>query len=122
MRTSAGHDIAAIQASRTAAEASAIGSSMDVNDVGEIGQFLATLLVLQGVDGISEADKNTLIPNLRQWRKKFAGRLASDTSERCLAMLENDRWVVKFRIGHDTVTLIVAAFVWKRHAAHASKR
>lgn len=67
---------------------------MTVDEVGEIGQFLATLLVLQGAADVDESDKGILIPKLNQWKRTYSGRLASDTSERCLALLNNDSFVL----------------------------
>jgi hypothetical protein len=66
---------------------------MTVDEMGEIGQFLATLLVLQGTGDVDESDKAVLIPKLKQWKTIYSGRLASDTSERCLALLTDDSFV-----------------------------
>lgn len=88
-RTPAGQGLAALQAKRTALAASEIGS-MSVDEVGEIGQFLSTLLVLQGVANVDAEDKAILIPKLRQWERAFPGRLAANTSDRCLALLTDD--------------------------------
>lgn len=71
---------------------------MSIDDVGEIGQFLSTLLLLQGTADVDEADKNTLIPALKRWKRQFpSGRLASEASERCLTLLQDDKYV-KFRL------------------------
>lgn len=70
-------------------EASEIGSR-SADDVGEIGQFLSTLMCLQGVTDVRPEDKAILLPKLRQWERTFAGRLASSTSERCIALLIDD--------------------------------
>ncbi|KAJ7756185.1 hypothetical protein B0H16DRAFT_1538938 [Mycena metata] len=72
LRSPAGNGIAAMQAKRIADSASEI-IVMSVDDVGEIGQFLATLLLLQGIQD-----------------RKFEGRLASETAGRCLALLTAD--------------------------------
>lgn len=63
---------------------------MPPDSIAEIGQFLATLLLLQGIAEVDEADKATLVPKLKQWERRFQGRLASDTSERCLALITDD--------------------------------
>lgn len=88
-RTPAGQGLAALQAKRTAQAVSEI-SNMGPDEVGEIGQFLATLLLLQGTAGVDASDKSALVPKLKQWKRTYAGRLASDTSERCLALLMDD--------------------------------
>jgi hypothetical protein len=93
MRTSQGQGLAALQTKRTAQAAADI-SSMTVDDVGEIGQFLATLLVLQGTAEVDESDKAILVPKLKQWKRTYSGRLASDTSDRCLALLIDDPFVL----------------------------
>ncbi|RDB25167.1 hypothetical protein Hypma_007980 [Hypsizygus marmoreus] len=89
-RTPEGRVLAALQAKRTAEAASTIGS-MTADEVGEIGQFLSTLLVLQGIADIDDSDKAILIPKFKQWERDFSGRLASETSSRCLALLTDDR-------------------------------
>lgn len=81
--------MAALQAKRTAEAVSEIGS-MSADEVGEIGQFLSTLLVLQGIADVEDSDKAILIPKLKQWERAFPGRLASNTSGRCLAILTDD--------------------------------
>ena len=67
---------------------------MTVDEVGEVGQFLSTLLVLQGVADVDELDKAALVSKLNQWKRIYSGRLASDTSERCLALLTDDPFVL----------------------------
>ena len=78
-----------IQTRRTA-EAISRNETLTVDDIGEIGQFLSTLLVLQGIANIDSTDKIILFPKLEQWEREYAGRLASDVSERCLALLKDD--------------------------------
>jgi hypothetical protein len=92
LHTTEGQGLAALQTKRTAQAMNDI-SSMSVDEVGEIGQFLATLLILQGTADVDESDKAVLIPKLKQWRRTYSGRLASDTSERCLALLRDDPFV-----------------------------
>ncbi|KAF8891872.1 hypothetical protein BD779DRAFT_153864 [Infundibulicybe gibba] len=88
-RTPAGQGLAALQTKRTAAAVDEI-DQMSADEVGEIGQFLATLLLLQGIGEVDPADKAILIPKLRKWERVFSGRLASDVSERCIALLLDD--------------------------------
>ena len=77
------------QARRTA-EAISQNVFLTADDIGEIGQFLSTLLVLQGIADIDSKDKTILLPKLEQWEREYPGRLASDVSERCLALLKDD--------------------------------
>lgn len=86
----AGAGIATIQAKRTV-ESTADIDNMNADELGETGQFLATLMVLQGIAEIPDGDKAVLISKFRQWSRRFPGRLAEDTSERCLALLEDNR-------------------------------
>ncbi|KAG6813761.1 hypothetical protein H0H92_007713 [Tricholoma furcatifolium] len=90
LRTPQGYGLAALQAKRMAESASSI-DSMPVDDIGEIGQFLSTLLVLQGRAGISDETKTILMSKMRVWQRDFRGTLASETSGRCIAQLgDND--------------------------------
>ncbi|KAF7324355.1 hypothetical protein MSAN_02521900 [Mycena sanguinolenta] len=65
-------------------------SAMNADEVGEVGQWLWTLLLLQGVQDVAEEDKTILLQNLPIWGRKFPGRLASDTTGRCQALLNDD--------------------------------
>ncbi|KAJ7026695.1 hypothetical protein C8F04DRAFT_1045389 [Mycena alexandri] len=89
LRSPAAEGIAALQAKRIANSASEI-TMMSVDDVGEIGQFLATLLLLQGVQDVADEDKAILLQHFPTWERKFSGRLASETAGRCLALLTAD--------------------------------
>ncbi|KAL0955721.1 hypothetical protein HGRIS_001939 [Hohenbuehelia grisea] len=88
LKTPEGYDITTLQAHRTAQEAEYM-SMLNATEVGEAGQFLSTLLLLQGAAAVADEDRNILIPKLRQWQRSFNG-LASDVSERCLAILTDD--------------------------------
>lgn len=63
---------------------------MSIDDVGEIGQFLSSILLLQGIQDVSAEDKAILLQHLPMWEQKYHGRLASDTAGRCLGLLTND--------------------------------
>jgi len=86
-RTPAGSDLAAIQAHRTAT--ADVDMLHDVDVVGEITQFLGTLLLLQGTTGVTQDDKKALLSQMSKWRKMFGGtrRTAEKASERCSALL-----------------------------------
>ncbi|KAJ7115565.1 hypothetical protein C8R43DRAFT_1038838 [Mycena crocata] len=89
LRTPTGQGLAALQVKRVASAATEIGS-MSVDDVGEIGQFMSTILLLQGIQDIAAEDKSILLHHLPIWERKFRGRLASETAGRCLALLTDD--------------------------------
>lgn len=55
--------------------------------IGEICQFLSTLLVLQGTTTIPEDTKNRLIPKLNTWRRRYNGQFPGETSDRCYQSL-----------------------------------
>ncbi|KAJ7452172.1 hypothetical protein B0H11DRAFT_2074643 [Mycena galericulata] len=89
LRSPAGAGLAALQANRVANNVDEI-PTMSVDDVGETGQFLSSLLLLQGTQDVSAEDKAILVQHLPDWERKYRGRLASDTAGRCLALLNND--------------------------------
>ncbi|KAF7373497.1 hypothetical protein MSAN_00559600 [Mycena sanguinolenta] len=89
LRSPAGAGLAALQAKRVASSDKEI-SAMNADEVGEVGQWLWTLLLLQGVQDVAEEDKTILLQNLPIWGRKFPGRLASDTTGRCQALLNDD--------------------------------
>ncbi|EAU91896.1 hypothetical protein CC1G_04663 [Coprinopsis cinerea okayama7 len=87
-KTPAGKDITSIFASRIAQLSDNNTFPLSQDEIAEIGQFFATLVVLQGQNGISEDDKKALLTRFKSWlRDSFAG----DTSERCLAVLNASR-------------------------------
>ena len=56
-----------------------------VAEVGEICQFLSTLLILYGTD-IDPEVRRGLIAKLRQWKTQYRGEFAAETAERCLSV------------------------------------
>ncbi|KDQ50887.1 hypothetical protein JAAARDRAFT_41677 [Jaapia argillacea MUCL 33604] len=82
-----GHGIAALQAKRM--NESEVEHT-DRDQIGEMCQFLATLLLLQGVNGIDADEKASLVKRLKKWERTFPGRLASTASSRSLAILNNE--------------------------------
>ncbi|KIM82518.1 hypothetical protein PILCRDRAFT_820376 [Piloderma croceum F 1598] len=86
-RSSAGSDLAAIQAHRTAIDPAS--TLLDIDTIGEITQFLGTLLLLQGTSGITEDDKKALLSKMNKWKNIYrgTGRVAEKASERCNALL-----------------------------------
>ncbi|KAF9016110.1 hypothetical protein BDZ89DRAFT_1022994 [Hymenopellis radicata] len=59
-------------------------------EIAELGQFLSTLLVLQGLDDIPADDRKKLFDQILQWVRTMPPVFAVETCERCLMMLEND--------------------------------
>lgn len=84
--------MAVTQAHRTAIS-DPVANDPDV--VGEIVQFLATLLLLQGTSSVSEEDKKEIIKKCTQWKQTFrnSGRVAESASERCIALLKTKKSV-----------------------------
>ena len=69
-------------------------SKLTQDQVAEVGQFYATLLLLQGQDGISEDDRKAAISRLTKWQRASSGTFAEETLERCLAALGGDKGYV----------------------------
>lgn len=86
-RTPAGSGLAVIQANRIATAPAA--TQLDIDTVGEITQFLSTLLVLQGTSEVAEEDKKALLLKVNQWKRTYkgTGRIAENASERCRTLL-----------------------------------
>jgi hypothetical protein len=91
--TPAGQGIAALYTHRLALSCSTLSDSSDPDTIAECCQFLATLLLVQGITDVDAQDKQTLLPALRAWIRKpaFRGRLASEASERVVWLLTSDR-------------------------------
>ncbi|KAH6910221.1 hypothetical protein BKA70DRAFT_1272516 [Coprinopsis sp. MPI-PUGE-AT-0042] len=64
-------------------------SGLPRDRVAEIGQFFATLLVLQGQSGISVDTKKAVIDRFKSWGRQWRGTFAQDTSDRCLVVLDD---------------------------------
>jgi hypothetical protein len=92
-RSPAGSDLAAIQAHRTAIDPAS--TLLDIDTIGEITQFLSTLLLLQGTSGITEDDKKALSSKMKKWENMYrgTGRVAENASERCNALLTSKSYV-----------------------------
>ncbi|KAF8555674.1 hypothetical protein OG21DRAFT_1507438 [Imleria badia] len=83
-KTPAGSDLVVLEATR-------IGNAVDdpsESEIGEICQFLSTLLVLQGTSTIPEDIKQKLIPKLDTWRRRYDGQFPGETSDRCYQSLK----------------------------------
>ncbi|TFK45098.1 hypothetical protein BDQ12DRAFT_642268 [Crucibulum laeve] len=85
-RLDASKGLAVIQTKRVAAAIDEI-LTMTPNDAGSIGQFLATILLLQGTGDVDPKDSKILLPKLKLWQRRFSGRLAEDTAFRVEMLL-----------------------------------
>ncbi|EIW75128.1 hypothetical protein CONPUDRAFT_147299 [Coniophora puteana RWD-64-598 SS2] len=88
-RLPGGRDLAAIMASKVAA------IPLDRTDIQEdiaaaIGQFLATLLAVQGVESVSGEDREKVLKLFRKWSNKFSGSFAEETLGRCIDGFEGE--------------------------------
>ncbi|KAJ7058214.1 Aldehyde/histidinol dehydrogenase [Mycena amicta] len=58
-------------------------TSVDIDDMTEMTQFLSTLLMLQGVQDVAAQDKTALLQKLPGWAARGRGHLLEETVERC---------------------------------------
>ncbi|KAJ7875730.1 hypothetical protein B0H14DRAFT_2343023, partial [Mycena olivaceomarginata] len=86
LRSPPGDGLAAFQVKRVAGAVDEI-STMSADDVAEVGQFLSSVLLLQGIQDVAEDDKAILLLHLPIWGGKYPDRLASETAHRCIALL-----------------------------------
>jgi hypothetical protein len=84
-KTPAASDLVVLQATRMA---NAIDDPSDPEVIGDICQFLSTLLVLQGTTAIPEDIKEKLVQKLNTWRRRYEGRFPGETSDRCYQSLK----------------------------------
>ncbi|KAF7300260.1 Succinic semialdehyde dehydrogenase [Mycena kentingensis (nom. inval.)] len=89
LRSPAGEGLAAMQAHRVAL-CSSNSDTFTIDYMTEITQFLSTLFLLQGIDGVAEQDKATLLQDLPAWAARGRGRLLEETVERVTGMLSRD--------------------------------
>lgn len=88
MKTPPAKDVTSIFAVRIASLTDSSTASLSRNQIAEIGQFFATLLVLQGQEGISAETRKGVVARFKKWSRTLAGTFAADTSERCLVTLD----------------------------------
>ncbi|TRM69304.1 hypothetical protein BD626DRAFT_9634 [Schizophyllum amplum] len=79
-------DLVVMQVKRTLAAAPTI-HYRDPEDFDRILHFLSTLLCVQGIGGISDADKNALVLVLRTWERKYPVGLKKNIATRCVVLL-----------------------------------
>jgi hypothetical protein len=89
-KTPAASDLVVLQATRMA---NAIDDPSDPEVIGDICQFLSTLLVLQGTTAIPEDIKEKLVQKLNTWRRRYEGRFPGETSDRCYQSLKGTLYV-----------------------------
>ncbi|KAG8935148.1 hypothetical protein FRC03_011528 [Tulasnella sp. 419] len=58
--------------------------------IAELCQFTSTLLVLRGTGTVTEEQKEKLLPALRTWMTRYAGRFAAETAGRVHGALTGD--------------------------------
>ena len=80
-----GADLAAIQTHRMATEG-LLRTDDPQDTVGEMCQFLSTLLVIYDLK-VSATDRDLLVPKLVGWIAGFRGYFAEQTAQRCLDIL-----------------------------------
>ncbi|TFK26266.1 hypothetical protein FA15DRAFT_702911 [Coprinopsis marcescibilis] len=62
---------------------------LTASEIARAAELLATLLLVQGPEGISVKDKEAAIVVLERWRKQHLGKPAANMSERCLDLLRH---------------------------------
>ncbi|KDQ28302.1 hypothetical protein PLEOSDRAFT_29855 [Pleurotus ostreatus PC15] len=88
LKTPGGQGIAALHVKHMAQDPTV--GALDADSIGEATQFLSTLLLLQGIADVEQADKTALMPKLRSWVQVYRGQFAAETSSRCIASLTSD--------------------------------
>ncbi|KAI0346136.1 hypothetical protein BDW22DRAFT_1425659 [Trametopsis cervina] len=91
--TPAGRGIAALHLHRVLQFSEALTDASDADSIAEVNQFLATMLLVQGIADVDAEEKKAVLVPLRAWVRKpaFRGKLASDASERVVWLLTEDR-------------------------------
>ena len=82
-----GQGLAILQTRRIGALNDAEAFAVEPDDVAEIGQFLATLLALQGSEGITPEENEAAVARLNKWRRSTSLAFARETMERCVVGL-----------------------------------
>jgi hypothetical protein len=85
-------DMTAIQIKRMAG--ADYPDSYGADDIGEIGQFLSSLLGLQGADHADQNDVKAVIPKLRVTTRKYLDQFPGGTTQRCYDFLRGDRYAL----------------------------
>ena len=70
------------------------GSKYDDDDLGEIGQFLSSLLMYQGITDVNPTHIQAVLPKLKVVMRKYKAGFAGETSERCYDYLKGDECVL----------------------------
>ncbi|KAF4598773.1 hypothetical protein EYR38_007181 [Pleurotus pulmonarius] len=88
LKTPGGQGIVALHVKHMAQDPDV--GALDTDRIGEVTQFLSTLLLLQGMVDVEQADKTALMHKLRLWVQVYRGQFAAGTSSRCIASLTSD--------------------------------
>jgi hypothetical protein len=97
MKTPAAAEVTSKFAGRIAQLTDSVALSLPRDRVAEVGQFFATLLVLQGEDGISTDIKKAITKRFKSWSRKWQGTFAEETSDRCLITMAKSRYAFASR-------------------------
>jgi hypothetical protein len=65
--------------------------TLDHDNAAEACQFLATLIMLQGLDKVADEDRPLLKKLMKAWCRRFAGRFAAQTADRVVTILSGGR-------------------------------
>nr|GAT48156.1 predicted protein [Mycena chlorophos] len=93
MRSPAAVGLVGMQAKRIAEQFDTI-ATYAADDVASLGQFLSTLLLLQGDEEVEIRDKELLVRRMPEWQTKYPGRLAEEVAERCLGVFRKEQMMM----------------------------
>ncbi|KAF7320817.1 hypothetical protein HMN09_00168100 [Mycena chlorophos] len=93
MRSPAAAGLVGMQAKRIAEQFDTI-ATYTADDVASLGQFLSTLLLLQGDEEVETRDKEILVRRMPEWQTKYPGRLAKEVAERCLGIFREEQMMM----------------------------
>ena len=79
--------LAVLQTRRLGAMTDAEAGAFEPDDVAEIGQFLGTLLTLQGREGITSEETQAAVARVKKWQRNVSLAFAQETMERCIVGL-----------------------------------
>jgi hypothetical protein len=82
--------MAALQIKRMAS--SDFPGNYSPDDLGEIGQYLSTLLMFQGDADVEPQHKAAVLPKLRKIVRRYKSDFPGETAERCYEFLSGDRF------------------------------
>lgn len=90
MRLPESRGMTALQIQRMAS--SNFPGNYDRDDLGEIGQFLSTLLMFQGDADVEPQHKAAVLPKLLKIERRYKKDFSGETAKRCYDFLSGDRF------------------------------